>query len=520
MDPLANWDDMAQLRNGAATPGDEDYTQYFLEYKSFDNIFNEALTTLQDLDVPSGYAPASVPPHVQALSTPLRHQKKPSGTAIFGFVDHNRELSLGGLGDMYKMMRPAEAPKLISPTQLARSGVLNSQLSFNFDQPLEECGPIHLAEEDERKDDLIVTNSNPKLYKFPPDLEDVLGLEDYLAHASALQPIHHPAKKHQYPPHIDGVELPKKYVPIPVVEPVPPPPQPYEPSYQVKPEALKDDSGIKDVLNMNMNVFLPPPLSLALALPEPHLPYSLPLRAGHAGHYSSPYEKRFYQPQYFSDDHDVLSLRAPLLQLLPVKCRQLPDATVDANETVLQLTPLKTPSKNKITLEWSPIILPNGKATRDVRRAIQELSPKRVVKKTLLLPPGELDRYWEGPDEDKVFTCTYKNCGKKFTRRYNVRLHIQTHLSDRPFTCTYCPKSFVRQHDLNRHVKLHMVLKHCRCKCGKEFTRVEGYRKHLLNGVCVKLDGVLKPEHRQRSDTVLDGLTLHRLTEELLLQQV
>ena len=63
--------------------------------------------------------------------------------------------------------------------------------------------------------------------------------------------------------------------------------------------------------------------------------------------------------------------------------------------------------------------------------------------KTSLLPPGELDNYWTGPDEDKIYTCTYKNCGKKFTRRYNVRSHIQTHLSDRPFGCQFCPKRFV-----------------------------------------------------------------------------
>lgn len=503
MEHLANWDDM---RASSRTPADEDFTKYFLEYKNFDNIFNDALTTLQDLDVPSGYGQAPMPPQA-SVSTPLRHSKKPSGTAIFGFVDHNRELSLSGSSDMYRMMKLPDIPKSISPTQLTQ--ISNDQLDFNFDQPLEAVQPILLTEEDEKKDDLIVTTSHPKLYKFPPDLDD--GLEQYLSSADPLQPIHHPTQKEVYPPDIDSVaDLPqaKKYVPIPVNEyssPVYKRSDYTEPTYLVRREALKPDTIDKDVLNMNMNVFLPPPES------ESGSPYSLP----RPGHFSSPYEKRtFYNPQFFSDNNPS-SLPQPLLALSPVKFSA--DDTVDANETVLQLTPLKTPTKNKITLEWSPIISPNGKATRDVRRAIQELLPKRVVKKTSLLPPGELDRYWEGPDENKVFTCTFKNCGKKFTRRYNVRLHIQTHLSDRPFTCTYCPKSFVRQHDLNRHVKLHMVLKHCRCKCGKEFTRVEGYRKHLFNGVCVKNDGAIaKPtDHRHKSDTILDSLTLNRLNEDL-----
>ena len=107
-----------------------------------------------------------------------------------------------------------------------------------------------------------------------------------------------------------------------------------------------------------------------------------------------------------------------------------------------------------------------------------------------------------------------------------IRDSIQTHLSDRPFTCSYCPKSFVRQHDLNRHVKSHLVAKHCRCKCGKEFTRVEGYKRHLNKGICEKSSesevggstkGVSKPSpiKLKRGEAVLDGLTSNRLHEDL-----
>lgn len=575
MDPYATWDDLAPPK-----APDEDFAQYFVEYKNFDNLFNEALTTLQDLDVPSGYANA--PP-----ALPFKHAKKPSGTAIFGFTEHTRDLSFQG-----------EKTQSISPTQLARrQPISNEHLDFNFSQPLEACKPIHLAEDEEydfnykeketskKNEDFIVTKS----YKFPPEL---------------------------YPDDIDAL-LDKRYVPIPVVEPrrlsqggedmqrqelKPRQANPMNPdrspiqNIQMSPQHQEHaNSQLRGMLPSQMGSlaqphlvshmelgglsqlgpvtpYLPPPSSLES--PEPHSPLQAHVQ-------SSPYDKKnFYNPQFFSDDsyaqlspfgspvrdnyspvregfphednfspirdnftgktnyspvqkfhsktnysplretynaHEALSPSRSSYHYASSPVKDAFDETVDANETIVQLTPLKhqpmTPSR-KITLEWSPIISPDAKASGDVRRAILELSPKRIIKKTSLLPPGELDRYWEGPDEDKVFTCTFKNCGKKFTRRYNVRSHIQTHLSDRPFTCTYCPKSFVRQHDLNRHIKSHMVAKNCRCRCGKDFTRVEGYRKHIAKGVCLRPeDSVGKPRHR--GGEVLDGLTSSRLSDEL-----
>lgn len=592
------WEELeANLR---LRPPEDDFSHYFAEYKNFDSLFNEALTTLQDLDVPSGYP---VPLGSQTPS-PFRHAKKASGTAIFGFADHTRELSLTG-SESYKM-RPPEPVRSISPAQLARRlayPVTDDQLDLNFSQ-------------DDKKDDLIVN----KAYKFPPDRdEDFLGMP--------IAPIRHPRQTQRYPAEIDVDGKPKKYVPIPVAEPQRcentceslrgddlgtraahnPPQTPIlgaaetlqaqnigsltlstqtlqseplsgqtvapalqhiqSPTHsansphsrrhsplQTVPEALLGldlppsiSPHLVRLKELNMNVFLPPP-SDSDHSPLPHA-YALN-------------DKRFYNPQFFSDELYLeleylpqTSLRSSPLKYdgssparydsssplkyddnssplkydssSPVKYDSSSpvkydthspgkydsfDDTVDANETILQLTPLKA-TPNKVTLEWSPIISPKAGSAAQVRRTIKEISPRRTTKKTSLLPPGELDQYWEGPDENKVFTCTYKNCGKKFTRRYNVRSHIQTHLSDRPFTCHYCPKNFVRQHDLNRHIKSHQVTKHCRCTCGKEFTRVDVYRKHLANEICTRNDGVLKP--KPKTAVVLDSLTSNRLSEDL-----
>lgn len=598
MDPYSGWDDIVPPHMRQKTPPADDFSHYFTDYKNFDNIFNDALTNLQDLDVPSGYGQV-LPPAQSALSSPYKHAKKPSGTAIFGFLDHTRELSINGLSLELNNKGSHVQPQSISPTQLAKQyAVSNEHLDFDFSQPLEECKPILLNEEEEeyekpmnkKADDLIVTNSNPKSYKFPPD---PLPAEDPAARAemdgyltTSLTPIHHPKPDQQYPDDIEALlETPsqRKYVPIPVQQPNSDHHQRKEIPFALQPEPLVACQRTSQVqqnidsspqnrqspvtvgrpqmtknqphmlkqndLNMNMNVFLPPPSTKSLShdSPEPGSPlpqfYSSPMQNRLGQELSSPYSKKaFYNPQFFSDDADNYYFDAGnQIQLSPFRgsgadVKSSPfryekrgnesfadETTTDVNETIVQLTPLRnqgpiTPSKKHITLEWSPIISPNAKASSDVRKAILELSPKKVVKKTSLLPPGELDRYWEGPDEDKVFTCTYNNCGKKFTRRYNVRSHIQTHLSDRPFSCSYCPKSFVRQHDLNRHIKSHLATKHTRCKCGKEYTRVEGYKKHLAKGTCSRNDEsyIAKPgAHRQKNDVILDGLTSNRLNEDL-----
>lgn len=647
MEPYSGWDDIVPQHLRQKSPPPEDFSHYFSDYKNIDNLFNDTLTNLQDLDVPSGYG-QSLPPPQSSLSTPYKHAKKPSGTAIFGYLDHNRELSIGGLSQyLNKSSQPQAAS--VSPSQLARQyAISNEQLDFNFSQPLEECKPILLNEDEEEEfqplpqkkaDDLIVTNSNPRSYKFPPDpvVEDSDDVNNFLH--TGLTPIRHPKQTQQYPDDIEAyLDTPsqKRYVPIPVQEPSMEHHLRKDVAY-IRPETVKTEDEMhqnvgetshvsmtlqqrqiqqqqiqeqiqrqntgqrqhlqhpqqhqhplqqeqqnqqqqplllqqqqsptrivhpqmiisqqaptvmkqNDRLNMNMNVFLPPPsTSLSNGSPEPASPlpqiYSSPIQNRQSKGISSPFTKKaFYNPQFFSDDTDnyyfdsgnqlqLSPLRDPqgYLSSSPVRFEKhvnesfADETTTDINETIIQLTPLRnhesiTPSKKPITLEWSPIISPNGKASSEVRKAIQDLSPRKTVKKTSLLPAGELDRYWEGPDEKKVFTCTYKNCGKKFTRRYNVRSHIQTHLSDRPFSCSYCPKSFVRQHDLNRHVKSHLLSKHCRCKCGKEFTRVEGYRKHLANGVCSKVTdtAIVKPgSHRIKTEPILDGLTSNRLHEDL-----
>lgn len=606
MDQYTTWDDPNLLPvKTVPLHSNEEFEQYF-EYNEVDDLFNETLTGLQDLDVPSGFVQSSQlllsnPQFNNATTSPdsKKHSRQQSGTAIFGFNDHTRELSINGItSDLYKSVKPSvDLSKSVIPGELLKSLANNNNLNFthtaanninptndnlelNF---LASMKPMLIPEESEfvahkqsksgsqlssppktkSANDYIVTNQNPTSYKFPPPqpspnhinkqtnsysvkylkelhkynnfnsspirhsqkqdpqtyVDDIEPLLDNQIFSEPIQPNYSDVLQSQSTPHkaTGNSKLGEacKFVPIPV----------QQPTYQKKQE-------YQEVNLKNSTLFLPPPSPPSLShgspewsSPEPQSPSPAKLTINQ-GYYAnansggrppinnfvSPVQQhnlnnnRLYEPQFFSDNvyseesigyPSQSSSVPPSLNSSPVKYQQSPlrntqltnDDTVDANDTITQLTPLKnqfpsTPSKNKIKLEWSPIISPNAKSARDVRAAIQQSSPRRKIKKTSLLPPGELDQYWEGPDENKIFTCTYRNCGKKFTRRYNVRSHIQTHLSDRPFGCSYCPKKFVRQHDLNRHVKGHLEARHCQCPCGKEFARLDAMRKHRARNIC------------------------------------
>lgn len=102
-----------------------------------------------------------------------------------------------------------------------------------------------------------------------------------------------------------------------------------------------------------------------------------------------------------------------------------------------------------------------------------------------MLPPGTVDKYCKGPNKDGKFECTFENCGKLFRRRYNVRSHIQTHLSDRPYACDICTATFVRPHDLRRHMKCHESVKPYICPCGQSFTRHDALNRHRQRMICI-----------------------------------
>ena len=83
------------------------------------------------------------------------------------------------------------------------------------------------------------------------------------------------------------------------------------------------------------------------------------------------------------------------------------------------------------------------------------------------------------------WTCIYRQCGKTFGRKENIKSHIQTHLDDRQFRCKDCEKRFVRQHDLKRHANIHSGVRSYPCPCGKLFARMDALTRHRQRGMCI-----------------------------------
>ncbi|KAI9094687.1 hypothetical protein DFS34DRAFT_628705 [Phlyctochytrium arcticum] len=78
----------------------------------------------------------------------------------------------------------------------------------------------------------------------------------------------------------------------------------------------------------------------------------------------------------------------------------------------------------------------------------------------------------------KTFPCDL--CGRRFTRNYNLREHMQVHdsIRVRRFHCTECPRSYFRSADLSRHRKSQHAPPILLCICGAAFRRPAQARRH------------------------------------------
>lgn len=82
---------------------------------------------------------------------------------------------------------------------------------------------------------------------------------------------------------------------------------------------------------------------------------------------------------------------------------------------------------------------------------------------------------------EALFTCPFPDCGSTFTRQYNLRGHMRSHMDERPFKCEWpgCGRSFARTHDCKRHHNLHLNIKPYQCDgCGKTFARLDALNRH------------------------------------------
>lgn len=77
--------------------------------------------------------------------------------------------------------------------------------------------------------------------------------------------------------------------------------------------------------------------------------------------------------------------------------------------------------------------------------------------------------------------CIY--CGKIYSRKYGLKIHIRTHTGYKPLNCKYCLRAFGDPSNLNKHVRLHADTERnspYRCDiCGKNLVRRRDLDRHI-----------------------------------------
>ncbi|KAJ2939601.1 hypothetical protein O0L34_g14318 [Tuta absoluta] len=77
--------------------------------------------------------------------------------------------------------------------------------------------------------------------------------------------------------------------------------------------------------------------------------------------------------------------------------------------------------------------------------------------------------------------CVY--CGKLYSRKYGLKIHIRTHTGYKPLRCGHCARRFGDPSNLNKHVRLHAATtgsnRHTCGLCGAVLARRRDLERHL-----------------------------------------
>ncbi|XP_069125021.1 transcription factor E4F1-like [Argopecten irradians] len=115
-------------------------------------------------------------------------------------------------------------------------------------------------------------------------------------------------------------------------------------------------------------------------------------------------------------------------------------------------------------------------------KEMQTHNAKIAIRQMLQLPAADTSTTGStdttGDAENHVFRCSV--CNKVFRANSNLRLHMRSHIGDRPHKCPHCDKCFVTKDTLCKHMSVHSEERQYKCgECGKLFKRISHVREHL-----------------------------------------
>ncbi|TMW41313.1 hypothetical protein DOY81_013607, partial [Sarcophaga bullata] len=71
--------------------------------------------------------------------------------------------------------------------------------------------------------------------------------------------------------------------------------------------------------------------------------------------------------------------------------------------------------------------------------------------------------------------CIY--CGKVYSRKYGLKIHIRTHTGFKPLKCKFCLRPFGDPSNLNKHVRLHLQ------NSANSSSSTEGYQCNMCHKI-------------------------------------
>ena len=114
---------------------------------------------------------------------------------------------------------------------------------------------------------------------------------------------------------------------------------------------------------------------------------------------------------------------------------------------------------------------------------------------------GERHTNSQTHDVKKSYCCS--TCGKAFTTKGNLTIHIRIHTGEKPYRCDTCGKSFRQKCTFVIHNRTHTGEKPYSCKtCGRSFSTEHGLTRHIRSHTCKKFTPVRQVTKHSLNKTV------------------